>query len=68
MEPVQLPKVITPVMQTERVKRAKPRENRRGGAGFGRYLHRGRRSRRAGRKKPRKRRRPLRMLWIPSNQ
>ena len=42
MEPVQLPKVITPVMQTERVKRAKPRENRRGGAGFGRYLHQGR--------------------------
>lgn len=38
MEPVQLPKVIAPVMQTDRIKRAKPRENSRGGAGFGRYL------------------------------
>jgi hypothetical protein len=42
MEPVQLPKIIAPVMQTDRVKRAKPRENPRGGAGFGRYLHQGR--------------------------
>jgi hypothetical protein len=39
MEPVRLPKVIAPVTHADRVKRAKPREDTGGDAGFGRYLH-----------------------------
>jgi hypothetical protein len=38
MEPVLLPKVVAPVTPTDRVKRAKPREDKDGGSAFARYL------------------------------
>jgi hypothetical protein len=38
MEPVILPKVIAPVTNSDRVKRAKPRGDSGGGSAFGRYL------------------------------
>jgi hypothetical protein len=38
MEPVRLPKGIAPVTHTDRIKRAKPREDTGGNAGFGRHL------------------------------
>jgi len=38
MEPVVFPRHVTPVTRADRVKRAKPREDRRGGS-FGKHLH-----------------------------
>jgi hypothetical protein len=38
MEPVVLPKAISPVTRTDRVKRAQPREDSGGGSAFARYL------------------------------
>ena len=39
MEPVVFPKHVTPVTRADRVKRAKPREDRRGGGAFAKHLH-----------------------------
>ena len=39
MEPVVFPKHITPVTRADRVKRAKPREDRSGGGAFAKHLH-----------------------------
>jgi hypothetical protein len=39
MEPVVFPKHVTPVTRADRVKRAKPRDDRNGGS-FGKHLHR----------------------------
>ena len=38
MEPVVFPRHVTPVARADRVKRAKPREDRSGGS-FGKHLH-----------------------------
>ena len=38
MEPVVFPRHVTPVTRADRVKRAKPREDRSGGS-FGKHLH-----------------------------
>jgi hypothetical protein len=38
MEPVVFPKHVTPVTRADRVKRAKPREDK-GGGSFGKHLH-----------------------------
>jgi hypothetical protein len=40
MEPVVFPRNVTPVTRTDRVKRGKPREDRRGDS-FARHLHQG---------------------------
>jgi len=39
MEPVVFPKHVTPVTRADRVKRAKPREDRSGGGAFAKHLH-----------------------------
>lgn len=39
MEPVVFPRHVTPVTRTDRVKRAKPREDRSGGDAFAKHLH-----------------------------
>ena len=40
MEPVVFPRNVTPVTRTDRVKRGKPREDRRGDS-FAKHLHQG---------------------------
>jgi hypothetical protein len=38
MEPVVLPKIISPMTRSDRVKRTRPREHSDRGSGFGQYL------------------------------